>query len=282
MDRITPIPRDLIRHLEWVPGQETQEKKTRRKTRKVKPKQEKQGQVILPEKLSKYIQVGIDGLHGNPVVISPFELEGYNNKTYPETHHKLLRNGLYMPTPHIFMKHFTNVVNAFKWKRKLSYADGSEVPSALVEEMYKHLTTNYKDVYGEDTHGVWTWLNAKYEQRGGEWYVETIVGSSGSKKKPGFITSGMKLDEFLEDNCFVDLAFTDQGLPRADAKSKNEKYKPGKNVYFYHPRNGYVAWFNADSDWAGLYCDWDPDYRYASLGVFGCAEGTHEKIKEKK
>ena len=273
MNRI--IPRDLIKHLEWTPGAKPPAQKKRTRT---KPKSE--DEVQFKGNLSQYIQVGINGIYGKPVVISPFELEGYNDKNYYGTHHQLLSNGLYMPTPHIFMKHFTNVLNAFRWGKKMLYADGKEVPKSTVEEMYNHLTKDVKDVYGTGNPGAWTWLNAQFEKKEDGWYLGTVMSHTKSKGRTGIKKSVMKLEEFLEEDCFVDLSFNNQGLPNPDAKSKNEEYKPGKNIYFFSPTEGSVAGFDAYSDRARLNCDWDPSGRDASLGVFGCAEGAREKIKE--
>ena len=66
-----------------------------------------------------YIQVpNIKGLFGKTPIISTYELQGYNSLNWQDTHFKLLDSGLYMPTPAIFMAHFTNVVDAFQGKSK--------------------------------------------------------------------------------------------------------------------------------------------------------------------
>ena len=44
-------------------------------------------------------------------------------------------------------------------------------------------------------------------------------------------------------------------------------YVEGENMYFWYPRNGQVAWFDADSDRAVFYCGWYPTDSYSSLGV---------------
>ena len=54
----------------------------------------------------EYIQVGINGLNGTPVAISAYELQGSNNKNYEDAHRFALQQGLYIPTPTIFMTHF--------------------------------------------------------------------------------------------------------------------------------------------------------------------------------
>ncbi|TSC65177.1 MAG: hypothetical protein G01um101477_588 [Candidatus Doudnabacteria bacterium Gr01-1014_77] len=274
------IPRNLIRHLEWTHGQQTPEKKSGPRAKSTSPTPPKeQGQIILAGDLSKYIQVGIDGLHGNPVVISPFELEGYDNKDYNNTHTKLLNSGLYMPTPRIFTTHFKNVIDAFHEEKKLLYADGSEVPKTLVEEMYKHYTTDFKDIYGHGNSGAWTWLNARFVEGTG-WHdlnLETVVGLEAGKKKK-FEVHTVPLEKCVWDDGYVSLECNGQGL--AKKKSRSQEYKQGKNMYFFHPQQNAVAGFVADSGGTGLVCYGDPANHDASLGVFGCAEGMREKIKE--
>ena len=68
-------------------------------------------------------------------------------------------------------------------------------------------------------------------------------------------------------------------------KLRNEGHKFLKDFWVFVPQpdkisknNNYVAGFNANSDWAFLYCDWVPTSSNASLGVFVC----RKKIKEVK
>ena len=72
-------------------------------------------------------------------------------------------------------------------------------------------------------------------------------------------TEGISLDDWLDNS-------TAYGFPR-------NKIKEG-DFHYWFPRDRYVAGFDADSDWAWLYCGRDPSYSVASLGVFACAEGT--------
>ena len=271
MNRI--IPRDLIKHLEWTPGAKPVTSRKTKKTVEIKSEAE----VEFKENISKFIQVGINGIYGKPVVISPFEMEGYNNKNYNNTHRMLLRNGLYMPTPFIFMTHFKNVMDAIQGRGKLLYADGTEVEEELKVDIYKHLTEDFKDAYGGENPGAWTWLNAQFEE-GDEWKLKTVIGIDEAKKKLKIKTE--TLESFLEEDCLVDLSFNSQGLPKPDARSVSQEYKKRKNIYFYQPQDNAVARFNANSDGARLNCNGNPSVRDASLGVFGCAEGTHKKVEE--
>ena len=93
-----------------------------------------------------YVRIpGMDGLYGNPVFISKFEVLGMNGKNYEDTHRHVLQtqNGLYIPTPAIFMPHFKNVINTYNNKGVLLDASGAQISREEHEEIYKHLTTNF-------------------------------------------------------------------------------------------------------------------------------------------
>ena len=223
--------------------------------------------------LSDYVNIGINGLYGSPGLISKFELPGYNNLDYEKTHFKLLENGLYMPSPAIFMTHFNNVMNAYNRKSKLVDGIGDEINGNELDDIYKHLTKNHIASYGEpDKAGAWAWLNSKFKNENKKWNVEIVEGID---NQGNLIIKSSPLEDCLKEDCFVDLDFNSQGL--AIRKSKKQNYEQGKNIKFWYPRNGAVAMFIADSDRAGLYCSWDPGYSYPSLGVFACAEGTAQK-----
>jgi len=169
-----------------------------------------------------------------------------------------------MPTPLIFMNYFKKVVDAQQNKGSLNYADGSSVPNSEVEELFKHFTVNYKNQFGRNGVGVWTWLNAQFKNGN----LETVTG----KNSQGLVVNTSTLDSCLGEDCLVTLDINGQGL--STKKSRKSDYEAGKNIYFWHPREGQVALFNADSSRADLNCDSSPDDRYAGLGVFGCTEGA--------
>ncbi len=216
----------------------------------------------------EYIQVGMIGLNGNPVAISTYELQGSNNKNYEDTHRFLLKQGLYMPTPKIFMTHFKNVIEAKKGKRNLSYADGSQVSFFDVEALYQHLTTNEKNIFGRKDVGAWTWLNAGFNKGN----LETVVEIGANRELTKLV---VPLEAYLKKDCFASLDFNSQGL--ANSKSSNQNYLPGENVFFYYPRDGAVARFEANSDRADLDCVRYPTNSNPALGVFACAEGAASK-----
>ena len=218
----------------------------------------------------------IQGMYGNQAVISCFELLDMNNMNYEDTHKKLFTDTeLYMPDPFIMMNFFTGVIGAQQGGRQLFHPDGSPVNKKLVEEMYKHLTTNYKNVYNRNDVGAWTWLNAQFPEikidKGQgiiSGKIERVVGLNidGTLKK-----DSRDLEQCLIEDRYADFDFNSQGLL---IKPKGDNYEQGKNVYFWYPRQGNVAWFFAGSDGAGLDCGRDPDASDSGLGVFGCAEGA--------
>jgi hypothetical protein len=223
---------------------------------------------------SEYLKVpGVTGINGGPVLVSKYELQGFNNLNYEGTHRKLIGGGLYMPPPGIFMPHFKNVVSAKQGSVKLLDGNGQEVNERELDDIYNHLTKDHIAAYGADTQkGAWTWLNARFIEGTGfkGLDLETVIGLDGN---------GLKVRKEPLQNCvwkdkLVKLEFNDQGL--AVNESSGNQYQQGQNTYFWHPRNGTVARFVAGSNKANLDCYWNPGNFDASLGVFGCAEGTHE------
>jgi hypothetical protein len=217
-----------------------------------------------------YIQVGMNGLHGNPVLISKYEVTGANGKNYEDTHKFVLNQGLYMPTPQIFMTYFNRVMTAYAGSSKLFDGNGSEIKGSELEDLYLHLTKNHKNRYGNSGVGTWTWLNAKFVNGIGfrNLDLETVVGLGNGTLQ----TKTAPLEQCGWDDEFVNLDFNSQGL--AKTKSKSQKYNQGSNIYFWFPREGCVARFGADSGRADLSCDRDPSDSYSSLGVYACAEGA--------
>ena len=52
----------------------------------------------------------------------------------------------------------------------------------------------------------------------------------------------------------------EHGLPKSGISR-------GSLYYYWHPRNGRVAWLDAGSDRASLGCDGDPSSSYEGLGA---------------
>ncbi|MEK6879198.1 MAG: hypothetical protein AABY22_06290, partial [Nanoarchaeota archaeon] len=172
----------------------------------------------------EYIQLGINGIHRTPAVISAYELQESNNKNYENAHRFVLEKGLYMPTPFLFMAYFKKVMSAQKGAGKLHYADGFQVPDAEVNEIFRHLTSNHKDIFASSNPGVWTWLNAQFNKGN----LETVTGIDSTGN---LIKTSSKLESCLNKDCYVNIDFNFQGLATPTSISQNQKYSQGENIY---------------------------------------------------
>jgi len=226
--------------------------------------------------LRDYIQTGVNGIHGREALVSKFEYPNANNKNYENAHKFVLTNGLYVPTPAIFMPHFRNVVRAYETRNQkkpnfLLDGNGNPVTGKELEEIYMHLTKDYISTYSTGENGAWTWLNARFVQGTGfdNIDLETITGID---KKGNLVTSKTPLEDCLMENAYVNLDFNSQGL--AKSRFNKQEYQQGKNIYFSKPIENSVAGFCAYSDGAILDCYWYPAGGYSSLGVFTSTEGA--------
>jgi hypothetical protein len=205
-------------------------------------------------------------------VISKFELSGYNNLTWEETHFKLHENGLYMPVIPLFMNYFINVLNSYnsKGKNPLFDASGNTISEKEVKEIYLHLTKDHLAIYGNQK-GAWTWLDASFKKENGIMKLlsehETVINNRNKILEPKKIEN---LENCLTEDCFSDLTSNSQGL--SIAKSSTQKYIQGKNIYFWHPQDVRVARFDAGSYGASLSCGRGSSGRDSALGVFGVAQ----------
>lgn len=219
----------------------------------------------------EYAQLDTNGLYGERAVISKFELPGYNNMNYEDTHTKLLGNKLYVPTPRIFMHFFNKIVDAYKNKTPVLNAENSRLKEEEIKEIYLHLTTNHKAMYDPKKPGAWTWLNGKFLNKKKKWYLETINGLNNGK----LVTIIEDLNPGLMNNCYIDFTnLNNQGLANPNAKHNTQEYRQGENIRYWKPEDGAVAWFDALSVGADFICNGDPQGSYSGLGVFGCAEGA--------
>ena len=102
------------------------------------------------------------------------------------------------------------------------------------------------------------WLDAYFEKRKDGFYVLT-ENKTKPEKLESYLTKdktpGIDLDSWLSNP-------TKHGLP--------DRNIPNGNLYYWHPRNGTVARFDADSDRAFLDCNGDPQDSGAGLGVRPC------------
>ena len=216
-------------------------------------------------------------------LISKFEVQGYNNMNWQDTHFKLNENGFYMPTVPLFMEHFVNVVEAYKGKGKkpLFDANGNPISKEEIKDIYLHLTKNHIAAYGQGTSlGAWTWLDAKFDEQNGSMNVSsehrTFIDGNGNKTlQAGKIEN---LEKCLMTNSFSDLVFNKQGL--STQTSATQQYTQGENIYFWYPRDKAVARFGAGSGGAALDCASYPGGVDSSLGVFAVLDGEARGQKQ--
>jgi len=215
-------------------------------------------QVTAKINLSDFIQIP----QYNILIRKEEEFKGINWKN---THFKLGENGLYMPRIDHFTAHYLNVRYAASGKVTIHDGNGNPIKKSEAKDLWLYLSTDHKN-------GCWTWLDALFKKEQGKLYLETdhrIVLNGNKKDIQG---KSAPLEKCVKDECYVKLDFNSQGLPTQ--KSKASDYSQGKNIYFFPPSDGSVAWFLAVSDWAFLYCYNVPAYAYGGLGVFSCAEGA--------
>ena len=178
-----------------------------------------------------------------------------NNLNYQDTHLALAQSNLEMPEPNIFMKHFLNVIDCYKNNRPLITASGNQLSREKIENLYNKLTSN-----------CWTWLNAQFQEQNNQMYMINHE----VKDKKLTERSRQLLEDHINEDCYVDLVFNNQGLPIK--KSTNQNFIKGNNIYFLKPVNSREARFDASSDDGGFSCDRNPSNSNPALGVFSCAK----------
>ena len=230
----------------------------KKKAPEINPPSPQQSDVRTNIKGEVYIRVP-----NSKVVISRYE--SYKGLDWKNTHYALADNGLFMPTPSLFMPYFVNVRNAAQGKITLYTADNKPVPRDEAEDLWKSLSSGHKG-------GCWTWLDAKFSENKNVWkitYNHKTVQKGKDNSLEGITET---LEDCIREDCFVDLEFNKQGLPTR--RSQDQTYTQGENIYYCHPRNGAIAWFDAVSGGAVLGCGWFLSVSDPSLGVFACAECT--------
>ena len=198
----------------------------------------------------------------------------YNGSEFISASVEDLNNGLFIPTPAIFMPHYINVNEASQGKNVLYDANGDVIEKERLHEYAAKLNR-----------GCWVWINAMFPKEKtkdtGFKGLDLAIINGFEEEQPIFKRE--PLERCLEDDGWADLeSLNRQGFPTE--KAKIGKYELGKTIYFLapflredDPEVGFVAGFVADSDGAFLYCYWGPQYSDAVLGVFLCAEGTAQK-----
>jgi len=189
--------------------------------------------------------------------------ETHKGKNWNDTQYALSDEGLFMPSPAIFMPYFVNVRDASQGKVQLYDGNNTILSKAETEDLWKYLSTNHRK-------GCWTWLDALFVPSTTGLDLETNHRVKSANGKKELVGQRFNLEAHAGEDCYANLDFNSQGLPKS--KSVNQEYAQGKNIYFYQPGRNCDSWFIANSVGASLSC-----YRYptgvdASLGVFACAE----------
>jgi hypothetical protein len=188
--------------------------------------------------------------------------ETHKSEDMYETLESLSKEGFKMPSIDEFMFHWNNVREAARGKTRLLYADGTSVKKDIAEDLWKYMSSGHRG-------GCWTWLNGLFLEDNG-WHIETELEVKTDTSGKRYLKGKRELLEApVREDCYVNLDFNAQGMPVS--KSSSQVYEQGKNIHFYHPRNGRVARFCAGSDGAYFGCVRIPGSADSSLGVFACA-----------
>ena len=161
-------------------------------------------------------------------------------KNWDETYELLSQEGLRMPT----MEEFRRTLAYFKNSNKQE-----------LQNLYKEITEVREPWRSE-------WIDAYFEKRKDGFYLLTSNKSKAEKLETCLMKDkipGINLDDWLEGK-----NVTSQGLPDSNIK-KGE-------LYYWHPEDGRVARFYANSGGACLDCYWNPSDRVSVLGVFGVTD----------
>ena len=219
-------------------------------------------QVTAPKNLdgSKYIRIP-----GTNFLIA--KEETHKGKNWNDAQYALSDEGLFMPSPALFLPYFVNVRDANQGKVQLY--DGNNIPLSKpeTEDLWKYLSTAHRS-------GCWTWLDALFVPTTAGFDLQTNHRVKTTNGKKELVGQRFNLEAHAGEDCFVNLDFNSQGLPKS--KSSNQNYSQGDNIYFYQPRANCVAGFGAITDWAGLGCSGGPSGSGAGLGVFATAEGRSQ------
>jgi hypothetical protein len=196
------------------------------------------------------------------LIISKREI--LKNLNWYDSHFQLNKEGLFMPSPSVFMPYFINVKQAAEGNLTLYDGNNNPISQDESQNLWNYLTTNYGG-------GCWSWLDAKFEEENEGLYLFSNHRILNGELHPSL---KQRLLDHINEDCFVNLDFNNQGMPIR--KSLIDEYKQGNNLYYWHPRKGSVAGLVAYSDGASLLCSGVPSYSDDGLGVFACAEGTQK------
>lgn len=205
----------------------------------------------------------------DPLGILIGKREIHKGLNWEQTQYKLSDEGLFMPSPRVFMTHFMNARKAAEGQATLYDGNNRPLVKSEAEELWDYLSSTTRGNMGN----CWTWLNARFTQNSNELVMAEYRCDPITNNLQPTNSASIGLTNYVKENgALVDLDFNNQGLPVRKSRANN--YVQGQNIYFWQPIVDKVARFDADSSRALLNCSGDPRVSNSALGVFPCAEGT--------
>ena len=172
------------------------------------------------------------------------------SKKWQEAQDALKAEGKFMPT----IRQYADFLNLLKSGNAYD-GKGHAIAKSELDSILKDIIT-VRDPWRAE------WLDASFSKQGEQFYIKYhTFNSAGSLEQ---VTeplqeclmqdkiSGINLEDWLKKA-------NEQGLP-------SPKAKQGR-LYYWCPREGRVAGFDASSNGANLDCDWDPQTSNSALGV---------------
>ena len=224
--------------------------------------------IVLPEKVSKTIEASIDP-HEWILVPGTNRFvhisQQYNDLHWASAVIQAQEETPFAVTPlSLFSPHYANVCATMRRRNPATLYDGTGEPlsRSMKNDLYEHRTEMFIS------------LDTCFEEKQGALWVAENHKLVGDKLKP---QTKQRLQRCVKgNNVLVDLVFNTQKLPTRKSRARESKY--GKNLYFYEPRDGCIAAFNAVSrSRVDLYCDVAQQSSYPAVGVLLYAEGVAKK-----
>ena len=196
----------------------------------------------------------IHGSYSYPDLLVPTS-RTHLNENWDQCFQGVVQEGSLMLTP----RQYADFLAYLKGGRVYD-GSGSRVDSGKITAILDDILTVRSPYRAE-------WLDAKFSKGGIPVVRETWNITYHKIKSDGTLEKVTEpLQECLRDNKLpgIDLDYwlghaTQQGLP--------PKNNSSGNVYYWHPKDGAVARFGADSGRARLFCYGDPTFSNAGLGV---------------
>lgn len=192
------------------------------------------------------------------------------NRDFGTTIAESFRIGLPLATMKEFTPHYRDVNLALRGESALYDALGNLIEGDRLIE------------YGRRINGARVYLNNAYEfnpeDKGFQGLdVISVIGFDGEKPK----LSRQPLEQCAVD-CWVEIDSPTNSQGYYTQPAPIQRFEKGKTVYSHRPIANCVSWLGADSDRADLGGNGVRRVAYSGLGGFLRAEGTAQKIEEKK